>query len=79
MSLLLSETAKGIKLWLLGFRKLLVTLIYLSVAVVLLVLGYLPSESWLASVSNVMIAFIASNGLEHVLSAVKEHFKGSKK
>jgi hypothetical protein len=75
VSILLGETAKGIKLWLMGFRKLLVTLIYIIVVVSLLVAGYLPKDTWLAEVSKVMIAYLATNSAEHILSAIKEHFK----
>ena len=54
-----------------GFRKWTMSIIFLTVAVVLLLTGFIPKETWLDNVSEVMVAFMATNVGEHIINAVK--------
>lgn len=66
--------AKTVKLWLLGFRKAILTLVYLVVATSLLVTGYLPADNWLGNVTTVLVTFLGTNVSEHILQAIKAHW-----
>ena len=57
-----------LKLWFLGLRKTLVTLIFLFTTALLLLAGYLPSETWLENLRYVMIAYLGANACEHGLN-----------
>lgn len=50
-----------------GFRKLLMGIVFLMVAVVLLILDYIPQDNWLEHVSAVVIAFMGTNLGEHII------------
>ena len=78
MSRLLSETALGLKLWILGLRKTVVAIAYIVLATILLVAGYLPGETWLSSVTNVVVAFFATNSAEWVVKAIQTHLDKKK-
>jgi hypothetical protein len=51
------------------------SLIFLIVAIILLMVGAIPSEDWLKHVSNVMVAFMATNVGEHIINVVKDWVK----
>ena len=59
-----------------GFRKWSMAIIFLAVAVVLLVFEQVPSVDWMDNVSEVMVAFMATNVGEHILNVTKEWVKG---
>jgi type IV secretory pathway VirB2 component (pilin) len=55
-----------------GYRKFTMAIVFLLVAVLLLTAGIVPSDDWLKHVSSVMIAFMATNVGEHIISVGKE-------
>ena len=55
-----------------GFRKWSMALLFIVIATVLLVMGYIPGQDWMKQMSTVMAAFFATNVGEHIISAVKE-------
>ena len=61
-----------------GFRKWTMAVIFLTVAVLLLVTGVLPSSTWLDNVAEVMVAFMATNVGEHIINVAKEWVKEKK-
>ena len=61
-----------------GFRKFTMSLIFLLVAIILLMAGEIPKEDWLKYVSDVMVAFMATNVGEHIINVVKDWVKNKK-
>jgi len=55
-----------------GFRKLSMGIIFVLVATILLVMGYVPSDDWMKNVSAVVIAFMSTNLGEHIVAVAKE-------
>lgn len=68
-----------LKLWFLGFRKTIVTLVFLFVTTVLLVAGQLPPDNWLENLRYVLIAYLGANACEHGLTTMRMYYdtKGS--
>jgi len=64
--------------WLNGFRKWSMAVIFLTVAVALLLVGAIPSVDWLSNVKDVMVAFMATNIGEHLISTVKGWYEQRK-
>ena len=58
--------------FLVGFRKWSMAAAFLLIAVTLLISGTIPSETWLDNVSEVMVAFMATNIGEHIVNVSKE-------
>jgi len=58
--------------WLVGFRKWTMAVIFLAVAVGLLVTGVIDQTDWLDNVSEVMVAFMATNVGEHLIAVGKK-------
>jgi len=54
------------------------SLIFLLVAIILLMAGEIPKEDWLKYVSDVMVAFMATNVGEHIINVVKDWVKNKK-
>ncbi len=54
-----------------GFRKWTMAIVFLVVAVALLCAGFIPSDTWLDNVAEVMVAFMATNVGEHIISVGK--------
>lgn len=61
-----------------GMRKFAMALIFLAVAIILLVTGVIPKEDWLDNVKDVMVAFMATNIGEHLISVGKDWIKEKK-
>lgn len=55
-----------------GFRKLLMAMCFLVVAVILLVTKQVPSADWMKHVAEVMVAFFATNVGEHIINVGKD-------
>lgn len=55
-----------------GYRKFTMAVLFLLVAILLLTAGTIPKDDWLKHVSSVMIAFMATNVGEHIISVGKE-------
>ena len=62
-----------------GYRKFTMAALFLTVAVGLLTAGVIPKDDWLKHVSSVMIAFMATNVGEHIISVGKEWVNGKLK
>lgn len=59
-----------------GFRKWTMSIIFLIVAVTLLLMGEIPEKDWLDNVSEVMVAFMATNVGEHIINVGKTWIGG---
>lgn len=58
-----------------GFRKFIIMLILIIIAVVFLIAGYLTGAEAVDLLKGTAIAFFSFNGLEHLTNAVKEWIK----
>lgn len=65
--------------FLVGFRKLALALVFLTIAVVFRVLDYIPAKGWIEAVGSVMTAFMATNIGEHVVNAIKGWYETKKR
>lgn len=57
-----------------GFRKFLILLALYLIAVVFRCKGLLNGDEMVRLIEPTTIAFIGANGVEHIVSAVKEHY-----
>ena len=61
-----------------GFRKFTMAIIFLVVAVTLLLYGVIPADDWMKHASSVIVAFMATNVGEHIISVGKEWIREKK-
>lgn len=57
-----------------GFRKFLILLALYAIAIIFRVKGLLNGDEMVRLIEPTTIAFIGANGVEHIVSAVKEHY-----
>lgn len=57
-----------------GFRKFLILLILYVIAIIFRVKGFINGDEMVRLIEPTTIAFIGANGVEHIVSAVKDHY-----
>ena len=72
----LSERLKNIVSFLNGFRKFTVMLILIIIGVTFRLTGYLSGMEMVELLKNIGVAFMATNGIEHMAKSVIEWVKG---
>ncbi len=72
----LSERAKNILNFLNGFRKFTIMAALIIVGIIFRVVGLLTGAEFVSLLSDVAVAYMAFNGIEHMTDAVKEWAKG---
>jgi len=58
--------------FLVGSRKFLLAILFMSVSLFLLISGKIPAEDWLKHMTTVMVAFLGANISEHVIDMGKD-------
>lgn len=75
----LSERAKNILNFLNGFRKFTVMAVLIIVGVVFRLTGHLSGTEMVELLRYTAVAFMAANGVEHMMKATQEWIKGKVK
>ena len=57
---------------LVGMRKFLMATIFLLISTTLLLFGIVPADTWMKHMAEVMVAFMATNIGEHIISIGKQ-------
>jgi hypothetical protein len=57
-----------------GFRKFLILLVLYAIAIIFRIKGLINGAEMVQLIEPTTIAFIGANGVEHVVSAVKDHY-----
>lgn len=57
-----------------GFRKFLILLVLYAIAIIFRIKGLINGDEMVRLIEPTTIAFIGANGVEHIVSAVKDHY-----
>ncbi len=72
----LSERAKNIISFLNGFRKFIIMLVLVLVGIVFRVTDFISGAEMVDLLKHTAVAFMAANGVEHMMKATQEWVKG---
>lgn len=58
--------------WIIGFRKLTLAAAFITVATILMIMGYINGDAWVTACRDTVVAFMSTNIGEHIIGVTKE-------